>query len=208
MPSPNLTTFYIVRHGQTDWNAKRVIQGHTDIPLNETGAKQAKAVAQKLKDITFDLAISSDLVRAKKTAEIIALESKLIIEATDKLRERTYGIFEGKPSEIFSDYLEKLREMSREDRQTFKPDESFESDNEVSTRTMTFLRETAVTNPGKTILVATHGGVMRMILLHLGHFDYQSIDNYRFENTSYFKLTSDGVDFFVEELSGITKIES
>lgn len=206
MPKQNLTTFYIVRHGQTDWNAKKIIQGQLDIPLNEIGEKQAQKVAEKFKDIKFDLAISSDLMRAKRTAELITLEHKLAIETTNKLRERTFGEFEGKPSTVFFTYIDKLNELEHKERLHNKPYETFESDNEVTTRTITFLRETAVANPGKTVLVTTHGGVQRMILLHLGHFDYKTIEAYHFDNLSYIKLTSDGVDFFVEELSGIEKV--
>jgi broad specificity phosphatase PhoE len=207
MPNQNLTTFYIVRHGQTDWNAKKIIQGQIDIPLNETGESQAKEVAKTFKDITFDLVISSDLLRAKRTAEILTLEHNLAIETTKELRERAFGEMEGKPSNVFFAYRDLLEALSHEERHHKKPYENFESDHEVTTRTITFLRETAVANPEKTILVATHGGILRMILLHLGYFDYKLIENYHFDNLSYIKLESDGVDFFVKELSGIEKVE-
>jgi broad specificity phosphatase PhoE len=208
MPKQNLTTFYIVRHGQTDWNAKKIIQGQLDIPLNETGEKQAKEVAEKFKKLKFDLAFSSDLMRAKRTAEIIGLEHKLAIETTNSLRERAFGEMEGKPSKVFFAFRDLLIALNHEERFKKKAYENFESDEEVTTRTITFLRETAVANPGKNVLVATHGGVLRMILLHLGYFDYKTIENYLFDNLSYIKLTSDGVDFFVEETSGITKVEN
>src|SRR5258706_14102789 len=102
----NLTTFYIVRHGETDWNAERRLQGHSDIPLNENGELQAKNLADELQDITFDLAFSSDLLRAKRTAEIIALEHKLEVQTTKLIREKNYGSLEGKPSQIFREYNE------------------------------------------------------------------------------------------------------
>lgn len=67
-------TLYIVRHGQTDWNVRKIIQGHSDIPLNTEGQEQARVLAESLKNVHFDKIISSDLVRAKRTAEIVALE--------------------------------------------------------------------------------------------------------------------------------------
>ena len=207
MPNQKLTTFYIVRHGQTDWNAQKIIQGQLDIPLNETGEKQAKEVAEKFKNIKFDLVFSSDLLRAKRTAEIITLEHKLAVETTNVLRERAFGEMEGKSSKVFFAYRDLLNALTHEERQHKKPYENFESDHELTTRVITFLRETAITHQGKNILVATHGGILRMILLHLGHFDYKTIEKYMFDNLSYIKLTSDGVDFFVEETSGIIKVE-
>ena len=205
MSDNNLTTFYIVRHGQTDWNAKKLVQGHTDIPLNATGEKQAKEAAEKLRHIKFDQAFSSDLMRAKRTAEIITLEHQLEVATTKALRERTFGALEGKPRSVFFAYRDLLNALTHEERQHKKANEDFESDHEVTTRVITFLRETAVANPGKKILVGTHGGVIIMILLHLGYFDYKTIDQYRFGNLSYIKLTTDGVDFFIDELSGIEK---
>jgi probable phosphoglycerate mutase len=206
MPKQKQTTFYIVRHGQTDWNVQRLIQGQIDIPLNETGEKQAQEAAKQFKKIKFDLAFSSDLMRAHRTAEIIALEHALTVETTKALRERAFGEIEGKPSKVFFAFRELLTALSKEERFKKKANENFESDEEVTIRIITFLRETAVANPGKTVLVTTHGGVLRVILLHLGYFDYRTIEGHIFTNLSYIKITSDGIDFFVEEVQGIEKV--
>jgi broad specificity phosphatase PhoE len=206
MAKQQLTTFYIVRHGETEFNAKRRIQGHLDIPLNETGEKQAQKIAKQLKMIKFDFAFSSDLMRAKRTAEILTLEHTLAIETTKKLRERAFGEMEGKPSSVFFAYMDLLQALTDEERFKKKAHKDFESDEELTMRIITFLRETAVANPGKTILVTTHGGVQRVILLHLGYFTYKTIERYNFGNLSYLKLRSDGVDFYVDEINGIEKV--
>jgi len=86
---------YIVRHGETDWNVKELLQGHADIPLNKFGEEQAKQLAKKLTKVNFAIAFTSDLLRAKKTAEIIALEKKIVVRTTKTLRERYFGHFEG-----------------------------------------------------------------------------------------------------------------
>src|SRR5262245_33677433 len=114
-----LTTFVIVRHGETDWNKKKLIQGQTNISLNETGEKQAKKIATKFKEINFDLAFSSDLLRAKRTTEIIALEKHLAVETTKALRERTFGKLEGQSSQLLFDYLKTLKEKSDEERRKY-----------------------------------------------------------------------------------------
>lgn len=95
-----MTILTLVRHGETDWNLGRRIQGSTDIPLNDTGREQARATAQtlaeRLTDGTRTVIASSDLSRAHETARIIAGELSLAAPATyPGLRERSYGEAEG-----------------------------------------------------------------------------------------------------------------
>src|SRR3989338_5919677 len=92
----NFCTIYLVRHGETEWNEKKIIQGHSDIPLNKKGELQAKELGQEFKGIHFDAVFSSNLIRAKRTAEIAVLEKKLAVVTTNALRERMFGRFEGK----------------------------------------------------------------------------------------------------------------
>ena len=67
---------YLVRHGQTDWNARKIVQGVTDIPLNETGLAQAARARDLMKDVPIDIIYSSPLVRAYRTAEIIKADAE------------------------------------------------------------------------------------------------------------------------------------
>lgn len=66
-----MTTVYMVRHGETDWNGAHRMQGRSDIPLNERGREQASCAAKALADVPFDVIYTSPLSRAEKTAEII-----------------------------------------------------------------------------------------------------------------------------------------
>ncbi|MEK1831722.1 histidine phosphatase family protein [Priestia megaterium] len=68
---------YLIRHGQTDWNKNKLIQGHADIPLNEAGKQQAKRVAERFRDIHIDVIYTSDLLRAQETAREIAAAAKV-----------------------------------------------------------------------------------------------------------------------------------
>ena len=86
---------YIARHGQTDWNTQHKAQGRSDIPLNETGIKQAEALRDNIKDIKFTAVYASPLKRATKTAEI-ATDGKYPITFDDRLVERSFGDYEGK----------------------------------------------------------------------------------------------------------------
>lgn len=201
----NYCTFYIVRHGETDYNVQHIIQGHIDSNLTGKGIIQAQELARELRNIHFDAIYSSDLLRARKTAEIIGSEHKLAVQTTKLIRERNYGIFEGKPGSTLYQFNKLVEKMSEEENFRYKIDESMESDEEVVTRLITFLREAAIANPGKTILMVTHGGMMRVFLNHIGFGDFRYFRTSYISNTAYMKLISDGVDFFVEETKGIKR---
>jgi len=85
----------LVRHGRTDWNREFRVQGHSDIPLNQTGQDQAEAIAQKLKDETIEALYSSPLSRAYQTAEAIGTFHKVKITSDDRLKELDVGEVDG-----------------------------------------------------------------------------------------------------------------
>lgn len=207
-----LTTIYIVRHGQTEWNINGLIQGQGDSPLTPKGEDQAKQIAKELKSIYFDEIFSSDLLRAKRTAEIIALERKIVIKTQQAIRERAYGEYEGKSYQIYNQdiqkLLEKYTEISDKEYARLKIGKGEESPDEVTARFITFLREVAVAYLGKTILIVSHGGIMRYLLIHLGFGTFKTLPRGAISNTGFIKLESDGVDFFVKETAGVQKISN
>ena len=92
---PLPTRLCIIRHGETDWNVEKRIQGHTDIPLNDTGRAQAQAMAGTAAQQRFDAIYSSDLMRARETAAVLAQREAHEVKLLAQLRERHYGIFQG-----------------------------------------------------------------------------------------------------------------
>jgi broad specificity phosphatase PhoE len=200
-----MTTFYIVRHGETHWNVQKLLQGHADSPLTQAGREQAQALAAKFAPIQFDHVFSSDLLRAKHTAELLTIEKQLAINTTELLRERSFGKYEGKSREQFEaenrELVAKFEALSDAEKHTFKYAPDMSSDEEVVTRLITFLRETAVAYPDKTILAVTHGGVLRVLLKHLGkpvRWGRGTI-----KNTAYIILQSDGIEFDLKTSEGI-----
>lgn len=198
----NYCTIYIVRHGETEWNVKKLVQGQTDIPLNKKGESQAKDLGKNLKKIKFDAVYSSDLLRAKQTAQLIMLEKKLAVETSELLRERRFGKLEGQTRDQANKIYKIWEDLNLQQRLSFRPFKRYETDNEVITRFITFVREVAASRLRQTILVVTHGAVMRIFLNHLSG---QTFSNRAVGNSGYVKLKSDGVDFFIEELVNIEK---
>ena len=198
----NLTTFYLVRHGETESNVKKIIQGQSDSPLTKKGINEIKHIDKKLKGVKFDYAFSSDLLRAKRTAEIIALEHKLAIQTNKLLRERRFGNLEGKSNSEL-EWEKRFDNLTNEQKYTFKHSPDVESDQEIVNRFLTFIRETAIGFPGKTILVVTHGGIIRASLVKFGFGNYENLRPGAVKNGAFVKLKTDGTDFFVKEVSGV-----
>ncbi len=204
-------TLYVVRHGETEYNLKRIMQGRLDSELTELGRTQARNRGEDLKQIDFDAVFSSDSIRAQKTAEIIKLDRELAVNTNMLLRERTFGHFDGKSAELFreqnKELFEKQSRMTEEEKRSFVLYEGYESDSQIAGRMLTFLREISVTYPGKKILVVSHGAIMRATLIHLGFGTFNQLPHGKnaIENLGYFVVESDGVDFFIKETRGVNK---
>ncbi|MHB1557032.1 MAG: alpha-ribazole phosphatase [Isosphaeraceae bacterium] len=153
----------IVRHGATPWNAEGRLQGQRDVPLSEHGRAQAAALARLLEDRSVDVVYSSDLGRARETAEIIVGARGLPIVAVARLREMSFGDWEGSTiAEVERDDPDRLHAWHRDPAATAPP--GGESLIELEDRVGDFLRELG-TNPGdRTALVVTHAGPIRVFL--------------------------------------------
>jgi broad specificity phosphatase PhoE len=197
-------TLYLVRHGQTDWNVNGLIQGHEDTPLNKKGESQAFQLATKLKKIHFDAIFSSDLLRAKRSAEIIAKERKMIITTSIALRERYFGKFQGQKFGKEKN-IKKLIDNLMKNSKTEK--DKVETDDLITARLVSYLGNVSISNLGKTVLVVTHAAPIRTFLINLGFGTYDNLPNGCIANLAYLKLKSDGKDFFIAETSGISKIK-
>lgn len=193
----NYCTIYLARHGETEWNEKKLIQGHSDIPLNEKGELQSKQLREKLKDIHFEAVFSSDLIRARRTAEIIIIEKKLAVVTTKALRERLFGPFEGKHMDELRKILGELILFSKEKQKKLKFHD-LENDEEIMGRFIPFIREVAVAYPDKNVLMVSHGGLIRAFLDRIG-FKMPNYSEKPMKNAGYLIIESDGVEFILKE---------
>lgn len=204
---------YLVRHGESEWNTLGLMQGSTSgVPLTKTGIKQARELAGKFKKIKFAAIFSSDLLRARQTAQIVAFRKKLAVVTTKALRERSFGELEGR---TLADYEKELRRtldefhaLSDAEKFKFNFPRKIEGIGETVSRVITWLREVAVAYPGQNVLAVAHGGVLRLILIHLGYSSYNQLPPFSIDNTAHIVLESDGVEFEIKEVSGVHKHES
>lgn len=194
-------TIYIVRHGESEGNVNKIVSGHTDHNLTPLGVEQATNLGKRFGTITFDRVFSSDLIRAKRTAELITLNRNLAIETSRALRERDYGDLEGKTSAELHTQFDLWKNLSEREQLKQRPAKNAESGEEITARFITFLREVAVGYPGKTILIATHGGVMYSFLVHVGAAADHEIK--KVGNTAWILVESDGIDFRINEMEGV-----
>jgi|APIni6443716594_1056825.scaffolds.fasta_scaffold264984_2 probable phosphoglycerate mutase len=163
MTSPaDATTLLLIRHGETAWNAEHRIQGRLDVPLSTTGMWQAGRLADRLAGEPIDAVVSSDLARARMTAAPVAEAHGLRMVAEPRLRERVFGIFEGKTlDEIAARHPEEFAAWRARDVEWRMP--GGESGTEFIARVLEAVREVAASHVGRTVAVVTHGGVLDVV---------------------------------------------
>ncbi len=149
----------LVRHGETDWNRDRRVQGQTDTPLNATGLAQATVLATTLSSTPLVAVYSSDLARARDTAETVAGMHRLPVRIDVDLREKDFGTWEGLTD------LEIRERFPHATRGAWGDGETTEQVTERAVRAVGRIR---VRHPNGAVLVISHGGTMRAILAHLG----------------------------------------
>ena len=140
-----------VRHGETDWNSEKKLQGSTDIPLNGQGILQAEETERLLAGEKFDRIVCSPLERAKRTAEIINRKRGVPLIVDERIRERGFGDLEGKPysQEDFNLWWKKDFDFEKH---------GMESVGSLLERTKLMIDELKRKYPTETVLIVSHGG--------------------------------------------------
>lgn len=157
-----VTRICLVRHGETEWNAERRIQGQIDIALNEIGRHQAAAAGRWLLGAGIGALYSSDLQRAWATAEAIGRTLGLLPQPVPEMRERRYGVFEGLTyAEAHARYPEGYAAF--EGRNADYAFENGESLTAMYARVTGKLVDIAAAHPGESVVVVLHGGVLDII---------------------------------------------
>ncbi|MBM7573165.1 histidine phosphatase family protein [Aquibacillus albus] len=142
----------LIRHGETDWNYNGMLQGKTDIPLNATGRQQAEECRVFLEDSEWDVIVTSPLIRARQTAEIINKNLNLSIVEMEEFQERSFGDAEG---------------TTKEERNKRYPDGNYpgmETREFVTARVMNGMEQIIEKFGNKKVLLVAHGAVINSIL--------------------------------------------
>ncbi|NMA61810.1 MAG: histidine phosphatase family protein [Firmicutes bacterium] len=182
-----ITTLCLVRHGESTWNAERRVQGQLDPPLSPLGRRQAELVAQRLKKEPWSVLYSSDLSRARQTAEVIAAQTGLSIQIEPLLRERSQGKREGlllaEANELYPDI--------------HAPEVGRENDEALQARAVKVYERIRNAHLGERVLIVAHGALMRSFLNTV----VEPFDQLSIENTSCTMLHWDGENWACEYLA-------
>jgi probable phosphoglycerate mutase len=149
-----VTTLLLARHGETDWNRELRIQGSSDTDLNDVGRAQARALADELAGEQLDAIYSSDLRRARETAEIVATGRGLDVRLDADLRERSFGSWEGLTR---AEIAERFPDIEHHDGET---------DEQVRRRVLDAVHRIVLAHPGEEVLVVSHGGALNALWHH------------------------------------------
>ncbi len=172
----------VLRHGENVWNARNVVVGRTDIPLNEKGFLQAEEAAEKLREIRIDRVFVSPLTRTRQTAEVILSgrdpgEGEIPVIIEERLIEQNFGEYE---------------EIARDDpryqaakRKYFCRLPGGESFMDLAGRLYPFLEEIKKNYAGETVLLVTHGGTGRVICNYFRDMDNEEFVRFHMENCGY-----------------------
>jgi phosphoserine phosphatase len=158
-----MTTVYLARHGESDWNVERRWQGHADRPLTERGREQAELLAGRLADVKLDAVYASDLRRAWETAQAVAATRGLEVVRLPELREVDVGSWSGCTRDECAERFPEAFARWQQGGSGWDDGESYE---EMGERIVEAIRTIAAEHPDGAVLVVSHGGPIRAVHAH------------------------------------------
>ena len=170
---------FLVRHGETDYNANGTFQGYAPVPLSARGRRQAALVAERLAAVPSRLLYSSDIRRAQETATIIGQRLELPVQPCEGLREWHVGDWTGKPAETYTAHLQALGAHPV----TYVP-EGGESQLQTQERIVAQMQEFLRQHAGETLVCVSHGKAIDLLARHVLGLDVMQPPSYRIANTS------------------------
>ena len=205
------TSIILIRHGETEWNAVRRLQGHIDISLSEVGQRQALALGRALAGEQLDAIISSDLGRARQTAEAVVAHHGLPLQIDPALRERAYGVFEGLLyTEIAERYPIEFAEWQARDVDSIMPhgNRVAESFRQFYERCTGAIADWAAQWPGKTIALVAHGGVLECAYRAANQMALDSPRDFQVKNASINRFTMDATKLALEQWGDVAHLQT
>ena len=201
-----MTKFIFVRHGETEWNKAGRFQGQSDVSLSENGFKQAEILAAHFPVDRVDAIYSSDLIRARNTAEAIAKAFKLEVQTKKEFRELHFGDWEGLTyDEIVGGWPDALSNfLQHPDILEVPNGETFV---QLRDRSMAAIMEIAKNHDGETVVVTAHGGILRTVLTTIMHIPLQYLWSIRQFNTAVSIACYDEAGWIIELVNSTAHLE-
>lgn len=200
------TELILARHGETEWNSQKILQGHLDSPLTATGVRQAHVLGKRLARIRPDHLYSSDLGRAHETAKIIATYCQKPIQLEQRFREKHLGIFQGHAWDtIKQKFPQEYRQFSKGDPDYAVP--KGESYHQFVQRIVTALEQIICRHPGETVLIVTHGGIVSALFRHILAIPLSEPRRYRLKNTSINRIIVEDDEWFIDTFGDTSHLE-
>ncbi len=202
---------YLVRHGQTDANISGIYQGNMDVPLNDTGVKQAYLLGERLKNQPIDVIYSSHLKRARSTAQAIVEHHDLNPIIKKDFQEISLGEWQGKSRETVQEEYKDFLEARKANNDVYNtPAPGGESFKELEVRSMRQLHEVIANEDKEHVMIVSHGGVIKSIIaniLELSFEKHRTIDVY---NTSITTLKYDKAKqrFKIINMNDVTHLDT
>ena len=202
------TQLLLIRHGETAWNAEHRIQGQLDIPLSPPGMLQSARLAECLASEPIDAVYSSELSRAWLTAAPLAARLGLEVIAESRLRERSFGLFEGLTlDEIAARYPAEFAQWRARDL-AWRPDGG-ESGQQLIDRVLSAAADVVARHAGQTVVLVSHGGVLDVVYRTARALEWQAPREHQMLNAAINRLTasSSPLVLSIERWSDVAHLE-
>jgi len=199
------TEIILIRHGETEWNSQKRMQGHSNSDLSSVGQAQIQALGQWMKNVPFDLIYSSDSPRAKQTAESITQFSGHELQFDQRLREKNLGVFEGLTSEEARERHPEVFRLFKTAGSKYVIDEG-ESTQQLQDRALEIVNEIRIKHPEERVLLVTHGGFIRVVMKHSLGLSLETPTRFLIRNTGVFRLVWED-KWLVSQMGGVSHLE-
>ncbi|MED5403516.1 MAG: histidine phosphatase family protein [SAR324 cluster bacterium] len=181
------TEIILIRHGETEWNSQKRMQGHSNSDLSEVGMGQIQALGELMKNVSFDHIYSSDSLRTRQTAEAITQYSGHTLQFDQRIREKNLGVFEGLTSTEAKERHPEIYRLFKTAGANYVIDEG-ESTQQLLERALEFIEEIRRRHPQERVVMVTHGGVVRVLMKHALGLSIDAPTRFIIKNTGIFGL--------------------
>ena len=199
------TEIILIRHGETEWNSQKRMQGHSNSDLSEVGRGQIQELGELMKNVSFDHIYSSDSLRARQTAEAITQYSGHTLQFDQRIREKNLGVFEGLTSTEAKERHPEIYRLFKTAGANYVIDEG-ESTQQLLERALEFIEEIRLRHPQERVVMVTHGGVVRVLMKYALGLSIDSPTRFIIKNTGIFGLIWNE-NWLVTQMGGVYHLE-